>query len=353
VIKRVLKLGLISAILSLSLVASAEAYTTYGPVKRGETLWSIAKKTRPNHRVGVYTMMQAIEKLNPTAFDDLNKGTLHVGAKLQIPSNITELRAVLHGDASTNTASSTSSETQPAASTTASASSDEATAVTPTAPAAPAAKASNNSQQLQAAKQAQAAAEAQAAGLQTQIQTLQTQVTQLQGQLQQSQQTATELQQSNNQLQSQTSGFPWASLWFVLFVITGGYIVWQSRGRPQFKSTPERLEPKSGDEHLADDAILEEYEQVDGQNGSAIANAMIAMAEGDYKGAKRMLLNAIRKDHDNIELRMKLLEVYTHLNDRDAFNAESDYMLKNLINENDDAWKAVRAMYLKKWVYDN
>jgi len=59
--------------------------TRYGPVKRNESLWLIAKKLRPAHGVTQDQMIMGIFKNNPKAFDG-NINSLHAGAMLTVPS---------------------------------------------------------------------------------------------------------------------------------------------------------------------------------------------------------------------------------------------------------------------------
>lgn len=54
----------------------------YGPVKRGETLWSIAKKTRPSEKIPVRQMLTAIKRANPRT---LAHG-LQAGSIIRIPA---------------------------------------------------------------------------------------------------------------------------------------------------------------------------------------------------------------------------------------------------------------------------
>ena len=356
-LKRTLKSSLLVVLLSTAVAANVEAMTSYGPVKRGETLWTIAKKTHPKH-VSVANMMQAIEKLNPKAFDNLNTGVLRVGSKLEVPTTVAEVKQALNQAAATTTQSAastaaatpsasaaTSTDTAASTSVSTSATDDAATNGTPTVPVTPKYNKMNKpqllaaigqlQQQVQSAQQTQAAAQEQAQ--------------QVQQQLDQAQQKMIQLEQNVSQLQDQVSSFPWSWLWFVLFALCGGTYIWRT-GRLA------KIRAKSEGENPSDpkSVNLEEVATSDEGNGSIMANVMIAMAEGDYNAAKGLLISGIRKDHDSLELRMKLLEVYAQLNDRNAFNAESEYMLKHgLVHEHDDNWKIVRTMYLKKWVYDN
>lgn len=58
---------------------------SYGPVKRNETLWVIAKRTRPDAAVSVHQMMMALLRQNPEAFRRNNVNLLRAGSVLQIP----------------------------------------------------------------------------------------------------------------------------------------------------------------------------------------------------------------------------------------------------------------------------
>ncbi len=65
--------------------ATSPAADTYGPVRRGETLWPIAQQLKP---AGITTrqMAMALLRANPKAFIDNNVNKLRAGAVLTIPS---------------------------------------------------------------------------------------------------------------------------------------------------------------------------------------------------------------------------------------------------------------------------
>ena len=58
----------------------------YGPVRRTETLWSIAARLRPDNSVSVQRMMLAILEANPNAFEFSNVNALNAGSTLRIPT---------------------------------------------------------------------------------------------------------------------------------------------------------------------------------------------------------------------------------------------------------------------------
>ncbi|HYQ73414.1 MAG TPA: FimV/HubP family polar landmark protein, partial [Gammaproteobacteria bacterium] len=65
---------------------TGQSASSYGPVKRSETLWSIAKNVRPDNGVSMEQMMIALLRANPNAFVDNNINSLMAGATLRIPS---------------------------------------------------------------------------------------------------------------------------------------------------------------------------------------------------------------------------------------------------------------------------
>jgi pilus assembly protein FimV len=69
--------------------AAVNGNATYGPVKRSETLWVIADKTRPDSAVSVEQMMMALHKVNPHAFQHDNVNLLRAGVTLNLPQPAT------------------------------------------------------------------------------------------------------------------------------------------------------------------------------------------------------------------------------------------------------------------------
>ena len=65
--------------------APASGGVEYGPVRRSETLWSIAARMRPDKSLSIQRMMLAILRLNPNAFEIGNVNALNAGTILRIP----------------------------------------------------------------------------------------------------------------------------------------------------------------------------------------------------------------------------------------------------------------------------
>ena len=62
------------------------APTSYGPVKRNDTLWQIASRVRPGSDISMEQMMLALLRANPGAFANNNINNLQRGAVLDVPS---------------------------------------------------------------------------------------------------------------------------------------------------------------------------------------------------------------------------------------------------------------------------
>lgn len=60
------------------------APSSYGPVRRNETLWSIAQEVRPDPSISTNQMMMALFRANPDAFDG-NINRMRAGARLRVP----------------------------------------------------------------------------------------------------------------------------------------------------------------------------------------------------------------------------------------------------------------------------
>ena len=73
--------------------SDAFPYDSYGPITAKDTLWNIALKVRPDPRLSVYQVMQALYENNPNAFKDNNLNYMVDGQYLTIPS-IDVMRAI-------------------------------------------------------------------------------------------------------------------------------------------------------------------------------------------------------------------------------------------------------------------
>ena len=66
-------------------VVAATPVDHYGPIRRSETLWSVAKQLRPDSSISIEQMMLALQRANPQAFLHNNINNLKAGATLRVP----------------------------------------------------------------------------------------------------------------------------------------------------------------------------------------------------------------------------------------------------------------------------
>ncbi len=78
--------------------SAIDAGRSYGPVKRNETLWSIASQLRPSSEVSMEQMMLALVRLNPEAFSKGNVNRLKKGYVLRVPE-ADEIKSVAKAEA--------------------------------------------------------------------------------------------------------------------------------------------------------------------------------------------------------------------------------------------------------------
>ena len=74
------------AVIRSSAPAPATRADSYGPIRRNDTLWSIAERLRPDNGISIHQMMLALQRENPQAFINNNINNLKAGATLSIPS---------------------------------------------------------------------------------------------------------------------------------------------------------------------------------------------------------------------------------------------------------------------------
>jgi pilus assembly protein FimV len=83
-------------------VARTPAADSYGPIRRNETLWNIAKSLRPDSSISMDQMMLALLRANPNAFKNNNINNLKAGAILAVP-NRDEILAIHTSEATRET----------------------------------------------------------------------------------------------------------------------------------------------------------------------------------------------------------------------------------------------------------
>jgi pilus assembly protein FimV len=87
-----------SIALAAPVAAQQGADSTYGPVRRADTLWDLALRFRGDSGVNAQQAMIAILRANPDAFVDGNINALRTGVTLRVPT-AAKMAAVTRGDA--------------------------------------------------------------------------------------------------------------------------------------------------------------------------------------------------------------------------------------------------------------
>jgi hypothetical protein len=361
---KILSLLVLSA--SLGVSSLSFSYVTSDPIKAGDSLWRIAASHRIPH-VSTAKMVRAIQALNPSSVKKL-----HMGSTLKIPSSLDEVQSALalnerneknekkvDSDSANKTlvTPSANSSSAPVTKNLPEASS-ASTSIINKAPATSALLKSNDVVPADPSKAnqnnlTQAATPRQTTQLMSPVvlatQPASTQVS------------AVSAISSQNEV-VKTSSF-WAWVWFagLLAALAFG---WRNRfrlfsrlqGGKDIAARRLGLHRTEHEQAFDTDVLWKKGKPSYGEHpfkeGDSMAQAMIQMAEGEYLEAKKTLTEAVSRDPKNIELRMKLLENYVALNDRESFKRESDDLLENLMDEADPRWGKIKNMYLRKWAYD-
>jgi pilus assembly protein FimV len=69
----------------VSVAAPIASGGSYGPTRRNETAWDVARRTRPDSAVSMNQMMMALLRANPQAFANNNVNNLKSGVMLRVP----------------------------------------------------------------------------------------------------------------------------------------------------------------------------------------------------------------------------------------------------------------------------
>ncbi len=336
-------------LLSVTALPLASIATISYVVKRGDTLWSIAAHHRPK-QASVHQTISAIQALNGPLM--ANSSAIHTGQALMLPSNLIELKAALHpGPISAQPAglAPANAVVLPANISTTSQSATSEAGQTQGSPLQPISNASNNLVPLSV-----------------------------------NQQTTTPVitpvitpAGSQESTSAQTENFPWGWTVFTVLLLGLAYVLWHRKIQEALPEeikrfaalrlgiSSRRQEPvvtKYKTRHFKESLSASSEPPVDSidfnrednfahDSADAMAGAMIDMAEMNYDGAERLLQGAIEKDPENIELRLKLLELYMATDNQIAFKKEAE-QVERKTPENSPIWHQVRGMYLNQWAYD-
>ena len=319
------------------LVPSAMAIQSYGPTKSGDTLWRIAQKNPLKTKVGIKQIVGSIKRLNAQMLQD-NGGILPQGVLIKVPSTLADLKTnVVHNPSNKPVVSHT-----------------DKTVVNKNIDANNDAAQLSHGQKLHFSSKPQPLdlkvvtaskkvhADAKAMPLTTQVNHLAPKMVAKQG---------------SEAPAIQTGFIPWAWLWFVV-ALAMGYLWWRNRQVYQSSEVSDqssahetyRFDPMVSDEPLVQSPVKSKSSY----QGELLADVMINIAEGSFVAARSKLKVAIKKSPSDMNLRLKLLEVYVKMDDKSAFEGETDAILElKLITKTDDAWGTIRSLYMKQWVYES
>ncbi len=131
---------------------------------------------------------------------------------------------------------------------------------------------------------------------------------------------------------------PWLGLGGLVLGL-GGYLFYRRRKEaeqvvaednfdPDVFAMDSELQPEEPQEEFDESLALDEQSEfveeapVEAETGDAVAEAEIYIAYGQLDKAEDLLQNALKKDPDASEVRLKLLEVYSHKQDLTGFDKE-------------------------------
>ena len=305
----------------IALPLSSMATVNY-VVKRGDSLWSVAAQHRPTPHVSVHETIRAIQAMNGPLMQD--SSSIQVGQNLVLPSTLAELKSALSPQAPV-------SVPEPG-------------------------NANINTNIVQAPSTQQIAQQA-LGPVPLSI----------------SQSPAQSAVQSPSSAASSAANFPWGWSLIIVILLALAYLLWHRKWQGVFPEEIKRLaalrlgissrrqEPvitRYKTRHFKEALSTEQnFQEINPESkfshasAEAMASAMIDMAEMNYDGAERLLQNAISQDPENLDLRLKLLELYMTTDNRAAFKLEAEYV-EQKVPENSPIWHQVRGMYLNQWAYD-
>jgi FimV-like protein len=322
---------------------------SYGPTKANETLWSIASKHHPA-KVTVEQTALAIVKLNPKAFQG-GGYVLRAHSYLKLPTTSSEVKSAL------NLGAVSSTHTKPPVV-------SKAVKQKPVKP-----KLQAKSLVKKQPHSAQVAPQV----VEFNNQAAAAQIAQLTQQLNAANQKVDLLEQ---QLDGNATGFPWSSLWFILWALSSIslYMVYRhyrhtEKNEIEDSGINEQVRESRGKSEPIIISVSEKQPENPFEQGEldiptdetiSVQKNLQADAEQETEEPEEMqatpeieaLLQQIETDPYNLELRMQLLELYASVSDQAGFNQQSrDMLIHNLMMEGDEVWTKVRTLYLNTWIY--
>ncbi|MDO8954897.1 MAG: hypothetical protein Q7V63_08625 [Gammaproteobacteria bacterium] len=320
---------------------SSMAMQSYGPTKPNETLWTIASHHHPA-KISIDQAALAIVKLNPKAFKGADY-VLRARSYLKLPTTATEVRTALNLPVLR-------------------ASHDKPKYLAKPIP-----------KKLQVAKSHHVKRAPVNHVYQASSAPVSIEIAQLTKQLAAANQQTASLQQ---QLDNANTGFPWASLWFILWGLTvvSMYMLHRHyKANALFEEQDDPISPRQKSTEKTEPIIISVSEkpiknpfeqcELDIPSSDTVVLTKVVASKAaevteDVSEAIpatpeiEALLQEIETDPYNLELRMQVLECYINQGDRAGFDQQSrDMVTHNVMMEGDELWIKLRALYLDTWVY--
>lgn len=404
--------------------AATPSSDSYGPIRRNETLWTIAKRVRPGSDISVEQMMLALQRTNPGAFINNNINNLRRDAVLQVPQR-DEILSMSVADANRETrqqhdewqSKPAAPEPEPEPEVAAVPAAEPATearlqlvapeddlATGDAIPGSPDSAAdsgegsSNLRQELALANEEAEAGRAQSEELKTRVSKLEEQLASMQRLLELKDEQLASIQaglaataetdavegdeavtaeSATNDEAATAATEPDApaaagqplglvdrmmnnpvltGLGVLVAMVLGG-IFWNStRERKQtglFSDEPTMesqlaeaaAEPEPVKRKVSDHAMLTDLATPDAEDSitDPVKEADIFLAYGRVQQAEDVVMDGLEKDPKNMDLKLKLLEVYHAAGNTEAFNLHAQNF-RNLVTEDDSSWQSIAIM---------
>ena len=324
--KRLIKTVMIGLICLIPF--SAFALTGY-TVKSGDSLWRIASKNKPS-QVSTANMIVAIKGLNQESYPSINDNIVQSGQPLTLPTSSSEVSDAIKLFKHSQKAYLKPVQTQPI----------------------------NKPEPAQQVLQSSSTNSPSP----MQLQQLEQKNTQLKSEYQHYQQevdvTIDTLKTQNTQLddklvkadEKNKIGWGVAIILFILLLFA-----WRKK-RKRAKDQTANLAKQRFTGGTPSDTNIEPSFIVNGDNpislnvNEALVEAMILFEEGNTQDAKLCLQSTLNTYPDNIEVRIKLIEIYAAENDVISFNSERDYLSAHLLPHDDDRWEEIDQIYTKYFI---
>ncbi len=135
----------------------------------------------------------------------------------------------------------------------------------------------------------------------------------------------------------------------ILFFIVLLYI-WRKRRKntqnPSAQLAKKRASGSGASNHIEPNFSPYQENKIPSMNvNEALVEAMILLEEGSILDAKKCLQTTLDNYPENIDVRIKLLEVYGTENDEISFNSERDYLSAHLLAHDDPRWEEIDQIH--------